>query len=189
MADKITAINFSYARDNALRDAARIAGIESVKFFKESFRYGGFTDTSFKQWAGSNSPLAGKKPMYRTGTLMQSIRKTEENTQRVVVISDTPYSALHNDGGMITVTKQMKKYWWAQYYKFAGKPRKTTKSGKQANTASNRKLNAKAEYCKRMALMKVGSKIKIPQRQFMGESKILMDNTELAFFKRIGYYN
>jgi hypothetical protein len=41
MANFIKTINFSYARDNLLRDVARTAGVESVKFFKESFRNGG----------------------------------------------------------------------------------------------------------------------------------------------------
>jgi phage gpG-like protein len=95
----------------------------------------------------------------------------------VVVESQLDYSAIHNEGGTITVTKQMKKYWWSQYYKFAKKT-KTTKSGNQSNSAANKKLNAKAQYCKNMALIKVGSKIKIPKRQFMGASKILMNSME-----------
>jgi len=187
MANIIKSINFGYAQENLLRDTARMAAVESVNFFKESFRNGGFTDTAFVKWEDKKSPLGGKRTMYGTGTLMQSIQKTEENTQRVVVSSGTPYSALHNDGGTVTVTAQMKKYWWAQYYKLSGKT-KTTKRGKQANTASNRKLNAKAEYCKRMALMKVGSKIKIPKRQFMGESQTLMNELDQKLQAKIAEY-
>jgi len=165
-----------------------MAAAESVKFFKSSFVKGGFTDTSFKQWAGKQSPLGGKKLMYNTGALMQSIQKTEESTQRVVVSSDTAYSEIHNDGGTVTVTAQMKKFWWAQYYKFAGKPRTTTRRGRQSNSAGNRRLNAKAEYCKRMALMKVGSKIKIPQRQFIGESQTLMNELDQKLHTKIAEY-
>ena len=187
MANIIKSINFGYAKENLLRDTARMAAIESVNFFKNSFVKGGFTDTSFRQWAGKQSPLGGKKLMYNTGTLMQSIQKTEENTQRVVVSSDTPYSAIHNDGGTVTVTAQMKKFWWWQYYKFAGKT-KATRNGKRSNSAGNRKLNAKAEYCKRMALMKVGSKIKIPQRQFIGESQTLMNELDQKLQTKIAEY-
>ena len=188
MANIIKAINFGYAKENLLRDTARMAAIESVKFFKESFRNGGFTDTSLAKWQDRKSPLGGKKTMYGTGTLMQSIQKTEETTKRVVVSSDTPYSEIHNNGGAITVTAQMKKWWWWQYSIFAGKPRKTGKNGKQANTSSNRKLNVKAEYCKRMALMKVGSKIKIPQRRFMGESQTLMNELDQKLQAKIAEY-
>jgi len=65
---------------------------------------------------------------------------------------------------------------------------KTTKGGKQANMASNRKLNAKAEYCKRMALMKVGSQIKIPKRQFIGESQTLMNEFDRQLQTKIADY-
>ncbi len=187
MANIIKSINFGYAKENLLRDTARMAAVESLKFFKDSFRNGGFTDTSFVKWADRKSPLGGKRVMYGTGVLMQSIQKTEENTQRVVVTSDTPYSSIHNDGGTITVTAQMKKYWWAQYYKLSGKVT-TTKRGKKSNTARNKKLNAQAEYCKRMALMKVGSKIQIPQRQFMGESQTLMNELDRQLQTKISEY-
>jgi phage gpG-like protein len=164
-----------------------MAAVESVKFFKNSFVKGGFTDTSFTEWAGKQSPIGGKKIMYNTGALMQSIQKTEESTQRVVISSDTVYSEIHNDGGTITVTAQMKKYWWAQYIKFSGKT-KTTKGGKQSKSKDNQRTNAKAEFCKRMALMKIGSKIKIPQRQFMGESQTLMNELDLKLQTKIAEY-
>jgi hypothetical protein len=51
MANIIKSINFGYAKDNLLRDIARMAAVESINFFKNSFVKGGFTDTSFKQWA------------------------------------------------------------------------------------------------------------------------------------------
>jgi phage gpG-like protein len=169
----IKPIKIKIDRDWLLRDIARMAAAESVKFFKDSFLIEGFVDTSLVKWGGRNSPLAGKRILYRSGTLMHSIRATEQTAKRVVVSSDTPYSAIHNEGGFIVVTAQMKKWWWAQYSRLSGRVTRT-KKGKAAHTKANRKLTAKAEFCKRMALMKVGSKIKIPRRQFMGESQILM---------------
>jgi phage gpG-like protein len=173
MASSIKSVNFSYVRENLLRDTARMAASESQKFFKECFVKGGWTDTSFQPWKSRQSPIGGKKLMYGIGNLMQSIRKIEETDARVIVGSDTEYAGIHNDGGTITVTAQMKRYWWAQYYKLSGTLKKT-KKGKVSKAEGNRKLSAKAEYCKRMALMKVGSKIKIPQRRFIGESQALM---------------
>jgi phage gpG-like protein len=187
MENSAKAVNFNYARENLLRDTARMAAGEAVKFFKESFVKGGFTDTSFQKWADRKSPLAGKKPLYGTGSLMQSVQKKEESSKRVVIISDTPYSAIHNDGGTVVVTDRMKRYWWAQYYKLSGRVKKT-KMGQASNTAGHRKLSAKAEYCKRMALMKVGSKIKIPKRQFMGESYALMKMLDGGLQTKIAEY-
>lgn len=187
MSNNFKTINFLQIKDNLLRDTARIAGVESVKFFKDSFVKGGFTDSSLQKWPDRKSPLGGKRMMYGRGTLMQSIRKVEESTKRIVIASDVIYSEIHNEGGEIIVTKQMKKYWWAQYYKLTGKV-KQTKSGKVSKSASNTQISAKAAYCKRMAMMKEGTKIKIPKRQFIGESKTLMNELDKHFAERIEFY-
>jgi phage gpG-like protein len=179
-----------------------MAASESVKFFKNSFVKGGFTDAFFQKWTDRGSPLGGKKTMYNTGTLMQSIRKAEETGRRVVVVSDTPYSAIHNDGGTITVTRAMKAHFWKLYCEIAGirknekgktewgKPHniKMGKNGSYKVTKSNRKVGRKAEFCKAMALMKVGSKIKMPQQQFIGESQALMTILDRELQTKIAEY-
>lgn len=155
-------------------NAQRYAGSESVKFFKESFVKEGFTDSSFKAWPKTSNPMAGKRTMYGKGILMQSVRKTEQNKQRIVVESGTDYSEIQNNGGTITVTPQMKRFFWAKFYELSGKVKQTS-TGKVSRSKSNVKSSAKAEFCRRMALMKVGTKIKIPQRQFMGNSQTMMN--------------
>lgn len=155
-------------------NAQRYAGSESVKFFKESFVKEGFTDSSFKAWPKTSNPMAGKRTMYGKGILMQSVRKIEQNKQRIVVESGTDYSEIQNNGGTITVTTQMKSFFWAKFYELSGKVKQTS-TGKVSRSKSNVKSSAKAEFCRRMALMKVGTKIKIPQRQFMGNSQTMMN--------------
>ena len=118
--------------------------------------------------------MAGKRTMYGKGILMQSVRKTEQNKQRIVVESGTDYSEIQNNGGTITVTAQMKSFFWAKFYELSGKVKQTS-TGKISRSKSNVKSSAKAEFCRRMALMKVGTKIKIPQRQFMGNSQTMMN--------------
>jgi phage gpG-like protein len=173
--------DFSAMGIDLIKNAARYAASESVKTFKESFVNQGFSDTSFVPWHKSLNPFAGKRTLYKSGTLMQSIRKVEETIKRIVVESDTDYSEIHNSGGTITVTAQMKKFWWAKYYELSGKVKTTTK-GKMSRSQSNLKTNDKAEFCKRMALMKVGTKIKIPKDQFMGNSQIMMNGFD-AWYK------
>lgn len=155
------------------KNAARYAATEAEKFFKDSFTKGGFTDVSFVQWKKTGNPLAGARTLYKSGNLQRSIRKQSESAQRVVIQSDLPYSEIQNSGGYITVTAQMKKFFWAKYYELAGKV-KTTQKGKVSRAKANLKTNAKAEFCKAMALKKVGARIKIEQRQYMGESKTMM---------------
>lgn len=169
--------DFGKVAHQILSTTPRIAATEAVKFFRESFVREGFLDRSLSPWAKRQSPLGGKRILFGTGNLMRSIRPRSVSSSNVIVESDTPYSALHNEGGTITVTEQMKKYWWAQYYKLSGKIRKTSR-GRISQSKANRTAGRKAEFCKAMALMPVGSKIKIPSRQFMGHSETLMTNLD-----------
>lgn len=59
--------------------------------------------------------------------------------------SALPYTTLHNEGGTIIVTAKMKRYFWAQFMK------------------------TKDEAWRRMALMKVGKVINMPERRFIGD--------------------
>jgi phage gpG-like protein len=168
--------NFAAIALKIKKGRPRIVAIEAAKFFKDCFVKGGFTNESFDGWTESKGPLRGKKTLigYRnTMNLMQSIRTLEETDSRVRVGSDLDYSEIHNDGGFVTVTKKMKAFWWAKYYEFAGTSRKTA--------AAKARLNAKAEFCRGMALMKVGKKIKIPKRQYIGESKTLFKTLDEWF--------
>jgi len=176
--------NFAAIALKIKKGRPRIVAIEAAKFFKDCFVKGGFTNESFDKWAEGTSPLRGKKTLigYRnTMNLMQSIRTLEKSENRVRTGSQLVYSEIHNDGGIITVTEKMKKYWWARYIEFAGKV-KMNKDGKSMRiTKSNRKFGAKAEFCKGMALMEVGTKIKIPKRQYIGESKTLFKTLDEWF--------
>ena len=178
---------FSFEIKKILDGRPQFVAVEAVKFFKEGFQKSGFTNTSFVPWKKRVGPLGGKRILIGYGNtmnLMQSIRTLEKTKNTVRTGSDLEYAQIHNDGGTITVTAKMKRFWWAKYREFAGKITKT-KTGKTSGNARNRTLNTKAEYCKNMALMKVGSKIKIPQRQFIGESKTLMTQFETWFTNEI----
>lgn len=101
-----------------------------------------------------------------TGKLRRSIKATVgENS--VTWSSSEAYAAIHNEGGVITVTRKMKRYFWAKYYEASGKIR-YNKNG--AMSKSSLRANAEAEFFKSMALMKVGSKITIPERRFIGDA-------------------
>ncbi len=166
MAQKNKVPEFVQMANEIKKNASRYAASESVKFFKESFVKGGFTDSSFKAWSKSNSPFTGKRALYKSGNLMRSIKKLSASTSRVVVVADSEYADIHNSGGTIVVTAQMKKYFWAKFYELKGK-------------------GSKAMYCRAMALKPVGSKIKVPQRQFMGNSQTLMNNFDAWFGETI----
>lgn len=91
--------------------------------------------------------------LIRTGALRRSI-KTETTANSVVFSSDLPYAAIHNEGGTITVTRRMKGYFWYMY--------------RLLTNNYQREPTEEARFYKAMALKRVGSKITIPKRQFIG---------------------
>ncbi|MFV0506845.1 MAG: hypothetical protein ACK5L5_09095 [Bacteroidales bacterium] len=167
--------NFKKMGELLISNASRYAATESVKFFRDGFAKGGFTDSSFQKWQASSS----KRTLHNKGKLMRSVRKQEQSRQRVVVGSELEYAQIHNEGGYIVVTERMKKYFWAKFIRIASKG-KTDDDGKAIKGYGKTK-NKKALYFKYMALKPVGSKIKIPKRQFIGESKTLRNNFDQWF--------
>lgn len=101
-----------------------------------------------------------------TGKLRRSIR-AKVDKESVTWSSSEPYAAIHNYGGRITVTAKMKRFFWAKFYELSGRIR-YRKDGKPSK--SSQKYSRQAEFYRNLALMKIGSKIEIPQRQFLGDS-------------------
>lgn len=79
----------------------------------------GWTGDSFEPWGEAKSPL-GRKLMYNKGYLMNSIETLQESESKVETGTRVRYAKIHNEGGTITVTPQMKRFWWAKYYELSG---------------------------------------------------------------------
>ncbi|MBD5250150.1 MAG: hypothetical protein HDS56_03110 [Barnesiella sp.] len=81
-----------------------------------------------------------------SSALRRSIKGGAETLEDGVRFSSAvPYASIHNEGGKITVTAKMKRYFWAKFMK------------------------TKDEAWRRMALMKVGKVITMPERRFIGD--------------------
>lgn len=120
-------------------------------------------------WQRRRSPLRpGGHILVDTGDLRRSIR-SEIREDSIVFKSDLPYAAIHNEGGEISVTAKMKRYFWHKYYAATGTFGRR-KDGSLRQDKKNRQLTSEADFWKAMALMKVGATIKIPQRKFLGSS-------------------
>jgi phage gpG-like protein len=138
------------------KDVPVVVGVEAVNHFKESFTNEGFTDKSFVKWQERKSKRFGStnsQPILsQSGELADSIDfRIEGDT--VVIYTDKPYAEIHNEGGTIEVTAQMKKYFWSQWH-----------------MAKEMEDEEMMSQFKAMALAK---QIKIQQRQFIGESEAL----------------
>ncbi len=131
--------------------------VELKDEFDRNFERKAFFDQKWKK---------SKNGLVSTGKLRRSIQAQVVGNS-VVFTSSVPYASIHNTGGTITVTAKMKRYFWARYKEVAGNI-KTLKNGKRSASKKNIAISQEAEMWHRMALMKVGSKITIPQRQFIG---------------------
>lgn len=139
--------DFRKMAETLLRDAGRYAAVEGKNFFKDSFQKEGFTNEAFEPWQ-KGGKKSGATLMGR-GILRDSIEYNIESISRIVFGTDEPYAEIHNNGGIIPITKKARKYFWFMF--------KETGDTKW----------------KAMALTKKQAFI-MPKRQFIGESATLM---------------
>lgn len=130
-------------------------------------------DRSFETKSFDGKPWKNRKHNRRgsilvdTGALRRSI-KYKVNGNTITFTSNLPYAKIQNEGGEIKVTAKMKKYFWHRYYTLS----KKVKRGKKGQVMKSSQANYdEAEFFKRMALKRVGSVIKIPERRFIGGGK------------------
>ena len=149
-----------------------------------------FENESFfgEGWERRKSPVRGDGHiLVSSGALRRSISSRSDDTS-ITFYSSLPYASIHNDGGEIRVTQRMKSFFWHKYYEAVGGFGRK-KDGNLRNDKKNKRLSTEAEFYKAMALMKVGSTVKIPRRRFLGTSpqleegvkKIIEDNLTQYF--------
>lgn len=115
--------------------------VELSDEFDRNFERKGFFSDKWK-------PRAHQYPRGSLLVVSSAMRRSaqgEVSGDGVRFTSAMPYTSLHNEGGTITVTAKMKRFFWYKY--------KQTKD----------------EAWKRMALMKVGKVIVMPERRFIGD--------------------
>lgn len=167
--------------EKAIRsDLPRMIGKYAVDHYRENFTKGGFVDNGLHPWQPSRRLSSGIDSARNNYPTLLSSRKELYNSlhyipgeARVTVRSDRPYSRIHNEGGTIqqtvTITPKMRRFAWAQHYKQAGADKKMFTPWKGlALTKKNQIIRS----------------IKMPKRQFMGQSKEL---NELIYEKCIAH--
>ena len=143
-----------------LRDISVELGDEFDKNFERQAYFS-------RSWARRRSPLRpGGATLIDSGTLRKSISIRSDESS-VTFSTDKEYAAIHNQGGEITVTAKMKRFFWAKYYAAAGSFGRK-KDGSLRRDKRTLQLTSEADFWRALALMKVGKKIRIPQRQFLG---------------------
>lgn len=159
----------------------------SVKASEEFDR--NFERQSFfgQAWQRQKSPRrAGGHILVDTGALRRSI-SAKIDQDSITFQTTLPYAAIHNEGGEIKVTARMKRFFWAMYYKANGGLGRR-KDGTLRRDQRNARLSSEAEFWKHLALMKVGSTVKIPRRRFLGNHPDLEREITAIIEKRLEEY-
>jgi phage gpG-like protein len=140
-------------------------GVLAVNFSKERFVQKNWLDRNRQSWQARKRPARGSL-LVKSGRLKRSIRKLAQGNYYVYIGTDVPYAPIHNDGGQINKTVNVK----------AHTRRKANSRGRGARTGG--------------ATMEVKShrrkmNINMPKRRFMGESAILNRRIERFLSKEL----
>lgn len=162
-----------------------IVGRMAKDHFQDNFRKGGFVNGGLHRWpvtrrqqSGTGGANSQYGPLLSGRNHLFASIKYVPSDFRVTLSNDLPYAPVHNWGGYInpTVTPRMRRFAWAMYYNAQGAGKKAAggkgkpKKGRSAPVAEP----PQAQFWKRMALTRKRKlNIRIPQRQFMGESREL----------------
>lgn len=144
---------------DVVKNITEDVAIDLTQEFDRNFERKAFFN---KKWEDTKHSYSRGSLLNRSGDLRRSINKSSSGSS-IRWRSSLPYASIHNEGGEIEVTPQMKKYFWAMFYKVS----EATKGGKGGKKRIE-KLTGEAQKWKAMALMKVGRKMTIDQRQFIG---------------------
>lgn len=120
-----------------------------------------------RAWQRRKSPLGDGALLQNSGALRRSIQSPRTSDTGITFSSPLAYASIHNEGGEIEVTAKMKRFFWHKYYEATGSVDRR-KDGTESRSKRNVAKSAAAEFYKRLALMKVGQKIKMPERRFIG---------------------
>jgi hypothetical protein len=138
--------------------------IELMDEFDRNFERKAFFDRPWPEVARANKRGS---LMMRSGALRRGNRAKVAGLS-IVFSNSMPYARIQNEGGTIVVTRKMQKFFWAMYYSLAGRQTFSVKTKAVNGSKKNQALSNEAGYWKAMALKKVGSKIIIPERRFIG---------------------
>ncbi|MBS7334245.1 MAG: phage virion morphogenesis protein [Weeksellaceae bacterium] len=132
-----------------------LAAIEAVNFSKERFVAKNWLDRSANRWQPRKKESKGSL-MAKTGRLKRSVRKLKTTRNSVTIGTDVPYAQIHNEGGHIRSVVDVQ--------------------------AHSRVRKGRTERVRpHVRIMNT----KIPKRQFIGESAILLRRIERMLDKQI----
>lgn len=144
--------------EHAISIIPQQAAIIAVNFSKERFIKKNWIDTTETHWKKTKK-LKGST-LVKFGRLKRSIRKVHVGADYVIIGTDVPYARIHNDGGTIEGTEQVRSH-----------QRRAHK--RKAYTRSNKRIKAGVVRAHSVKSYKRKFKRAFIQRKFIGQSKHL----------------
>jgi phage gpG-like protein len=158
--------------------------VEYKEEFDKNFQRQGFFNTA---WQRRKSPLRPGGATLIDASHLRDTVNVEIIGNTIRFVYGASYAAIHNEGGEITVTAKMKKFFWKKYILTVGRFGRKKNGGIRKDKRTVQ-LSSEAEFWKFMALKKVGSKIVIPRRQFVGTSPEVENTVKEIISKNLNEY-
>ena len=173
-------------------------GTKAVSLTKKRFTDSAFNGSTWKEPYRRKLSFKGAQATYKT--LLSGTNHLRDSTYfkpelgKVYIRNQVEYAQIHNEGGSITVSAKMKKYFWYRYALAKGS-RLTKKRGGIRKTKGNEALTREAMFWRNMALKRQGSAIRMPRRRFMApdanmekEIRKIIEKEMQLFIKNYGTY-
>lgn len=167
----------------------RRVGVIAVNHFNQNFRDAGWRDNGLHPWKETRRQREGtgadasRTPLISSAPHLSRSIQAEPSPGQVRITNPVQYAAIHNYGGTInthpTVTKKMRKFAWAKFYKLAG----VKKGGKIPKDLPDEALKWRALALTQKAKLNITADI--PQRQFIGDSAELRDKVDKAILQTL----
>lgn len=163
-------------RKQFLRQMTTEAGTIAVNFSKERFRYKNWLDKTREPWSKRKRKDRGSL-MAKSGRLKRSIRKISQGNYYVLIGTDVPYAQIHNEGGTINETANVKAH-----------NRKITIRARKIDRATGRARKLKKVIGSKISKIQAHKRqmnTRMPKRQFLGESVFLVKKIERHMLRSI----
>jgi phage gpG-like protein len=176
MSNRVDISEFTRRLDSVLETYRRLPteiAVIAVNFSKERFRDQAWLDETKHKWKPRKNKRPGRRSqtlLVDTGRLKRSIRKIKATPEQVIIGTDVPYAEIHNEGGEINKTVNVKSHAIKSHRRKA-----------YTRNRSGRAERIKAQTIKAHTVKAHARKmnLKIPSRRFMGNSYTLARRIEL----------
>lgn len=146
--------------------APKLIAAGAERHFKESFRNQGFTDSSLQMWPKTKNGKPGRI-LKKTGLLMNSIRIARADINGIQIVAGgphVPYARIHNEGGTIEGTVNVR-----QYVRRAHEVKARRRGARGSVAFSRRSVVVKAHKRNMLVYM--------AKRRYIGKSVVLERNS------------